>query len=522
MRKRMWGTIAGLAVGSGGAWAQSPPADPPPPAALGSAAGLVQVQNFGPVPPGTGLPPGFGAPPGGHMQPVIMPPVAPGPGGDPQGFGPMGGFGPPPGPMYPNPGAYGAPQWEPPPGHGAAGGPPHFWMTYEYLLMFSRSQGFPQPLLTTSAPSSLGLPSLASTVALAGGRDVDVNPLNGGRVTAGFWGDDDRRYGFEASGLITENAVDRVSEVTSLSGIPLLARPFRDTIAPNVLTSLVVASPAVGPGRATILNTTQVWSVEADGLVNLYRTEPGCSTGWNIEVLAGYRYLELEEVFRATSLTNLNPTGTIVPITTTGPFGQVTVVGATIVPGSVGVGGLQVPSGSQVTISDHFRTRNQFHGFNTGLRGEIRRGMFTFGASGKLAVGHMRQSLEINGFTDIAPGAASPVAVIRPVTGRTFGGLYANASNIGRINNDEFAVIPEVNLNLGLAVTRNMSLHVGYNVIYIDKVIRPSSELPLTVNTGTVPFSPNFGTARPRAQQTFFNQDEFWLMGLNTGFTLRF
>ena len=75
------------------------------------------------------------------------------------------------------------------------------------------------------------------------------------------------------------------------------------------------------------------------------------------------------------------------------------VTGTTTIPGTVSVGGLTVPSGSQVTITDHFRTRNQFHGFNTGLRGEIKRGMFTFGASGKVAVGHMRQELEINGYT---------------------------------------------------------------------------------------------------------------------------
>lgn len=527
MRKRMWGAIAGVAVGAGGAWGQSPPADPPPPAALGSAAGLVQqVQDFGPVPPGTGLPPGLGAPRGPHgLQPVIMPPIGPGPAGDPQGFGPMGGFGPPPGPMYPPPGPYGAPLWEPaggPAGAGAGSGPPRFWMTYEYLLMFSDSQGFPQPLLTTSAPVNFGLPAAASTLILAGGRDVDVNPLNGGRVTAGFWGDEDRRYGLEVSGLITETAVDRITEATSPSGIPLLARPFRDSLAPNALTSLVVGSPTVGQARTTTLNSTQVWTVEADGLVNLYRSEPGCATGWTIDVLAGYRYLEVEEVLRTSSVTQLNPPGTIVPITTTGPFGQVTVIGQTVVPGSVNVGGLTVPNGSTVTISDHFRTRNQFNGFNTGIRGEIKRGMFIFGASGKIAIGHMRQELEINGATDIGRGTATGSTLVPVVTGRSFGGLYANASNIGRINNDEFAVIPELNLNLGLAVTRNLSMHVGYNLIYMDKVIRPATEFPLTVNSATVPFSPNFGTARPRAVQTFFNQDDFWLMGLNTGFTLRF
>ncbi|MFO0796649.1 MAG: BBP7 family outer membrane beta-barrel protein [Gemmataceae bacterium] len=526
MRKRMWGAIAGVAVGAGGAWGQSPTADPPAPAALGSAAGLVPAQGFGPVPPGVGLPPGGpGAPATGihSLPPAIMPPIAPGPTGDPQGFGPMAGFGPPPGPMYPPPGPYGAPLWEPAGGPGmagGAGGAPHFWMTYEYLLMYSKSQSYPAPLLTTSAPSNLGLPSAGSTLVLAGGGDISANPLNGGRVTAGFYGDADRRFGFEGSGFVTENGVNRVTEVTSASGIPLLARPFRDSAAPNFTTTLVVASPTVGQGRASILNSTQVWGVEADALVNLYRSEPGCSTGWSIEWLAGYRYMELDEVFRASSVTRLTPAGTIVPNTTVGPFGQVTVTGVTVVPGTVNVGGLTVPSGHTVTITDTVRTRNQFQGFNTGLRGEIRRGMFTFGASGKIAIGHMRQELEITGYTDIHPGAVS--APIPLVSGRTFGGLYANASNIGRYNNDEFAVIPELNLNLGLAVTQSLSFHVGYNLIYIDKVARPSNEFTTTVNSATVPFSPNFGTNRPLVRQTYFNQDDFWLMGLNTGFTLRF
>lgn len=529
MRKGMWGAIAGLTAGAGTAWGQTPAADPPPPAAVAPAGELVPVQGPGPIPPGVGLPPGFGAPGGGprSLPPTIMPPVAPGPAGDPQGFGPMAGFGPPPGPMYPPPGPYGQHMFQPAPGGAGGGGgvetAPHFWTRFEYLLWYSKSQGYPFPLLTTSAPTDGGLPSRASTIALAGGENIAVNPVSGGRVTLGFFGDADRRFGFEGSGFVTEQGVDRVTQVTSPSGIPLLARPFRDSLTPNLISTLVVASPTLGPGRAVVFNGQQTWSVEANGVVNLYRSEPGCSTGWTIDVLAGYRFLELEETLRISSTTTLNLPNVVTPVLATGPFGVVTVVGQTVTPGTLNVAGLTAPSGSTIMIVDSVRTQNQFNGVHSGIRGEVRHGMFTFGMSGKLGIGHMRQVVEIDGFTNIAAPAAT-VAVGNPgVSGRAVGGLYGNAATIGRFNNDEFAVIPEVSLTLGVNVTRNLNWHVGYNFLYVDQVVRPATELTTTVNSATVPLSPNYGAlARPLVRPVQFNQDDFWLMGLNTGFTVRF
>jgi hypothetical protein len=391
-----------------------------------------------------------------------MPPLAPGPAGDPQGFGPMAGFGPPPGPMYPPPGPYGAPQFQPAPGHGAGAGgdagyntAPHFWMTYEYIMWYAKSQAFPFPLLTSSAPNDLGLPGRASTLVLAGGGNISANPLNGGRVTFGFYGDCDRRYGFEASGFVTEQRADVVDLLTSPSGIPLLARPFRDSANPAVISTLVVGSPSVGQARVILSNSLQAYSVEANGVVNLYRSAPDCGTSCTIDALAGYRYFELNEAFRAASGTILSLPPTVVPgAPTFGDFGVVTPGTPTVLPGIARVGGLPVPSGSQVVIVDEIRTRNQFNGVQSGLRGEVRRGMFSLAMSGKLAIGHMRQTLDVQGQTDILPGTTGGPF------GRTFGGLYANSATIGRFNNDEFAVIPEVNLNLGMAVTRNFSLHV--------------------------------------------------------------
>jgi len=265
-------------------------------------------------------------------------------------------------------------------------------------------------------------------------------------------------------------------------------------------------------------NSLQAYSVEANGVLNLYRSAPDCGTSCTIDALAGYRYFELNEGFQEASGTLLSLPPTVIPGTPTfGQFGVVTPGTPTVLPGITTVGGLPVPSGSQVVIVDDIRTRNQFNGVQSGLRGEVRRGMFSLAMSGKLAIGHMRQTLDVQGRTDILPGTTGGPF------GRSFGGLYANSATIGRFNNDEFAVIPEVSINLGMAVTRNFSLFVGYNFLYVDNVTRPGGNLVTTVNTATVPFSPNYGAAgRPVVRPQYFNQDDFWLQGFNTGFTIRF
>ena len=134
----------------------------------------------------------------------------------------------------------------------------------------------------------------------------------------------------------------------------------------------------------------------------------------------------------------------------------------------------------------------------------------------------MNQRLEItglSGYTDLS----RPLANGLPNTGNAYGGLYANASNIGRYNHDEFAFIPEINLNLGLNVTRGITAYLGYNFMYINNVARPADQLNPVVNSATVPTNANYGALnRPIVPKQLFNQDEFYLMGVNFGLTMRY
>jgi len=515
MRKGLLGSIAALAAGAGAAWGQAPAGDPPAPVAV-APSGVVQAQA---------------SEPGGLFRPsqpapVIMPPLGFGPAGDPQGLGPVGGFGPPPGPMYPNPGPYAAPTFQPgPPMPGNGGGygqAPHWWTTMDYLVFFAKGQPANFPLLTTSAPSDQGLLGRPSTLVLAGGGDISCNPVSGFRVGAGFFGDADRRWGFETIATVLEHKAN-VTDLSSGTNIPTLARPFIDSTNVRLFNSQVIANTNFAQGRAVVGTTNQTWWIDATGVVNLYRSEPGTKCACSLDFLAGYRYLQVEETLDINTHSQLNQVGTLTPVFAVGPFGVLTQVGTTVTPIPVPFGGQTISTPATVVVQDSFHVVNRFNGGVVGLRGEVRYGMFTTTTTMKFAFGNMNERLEIagaSGYTDLSKPNPTTGGIN---TGSAFGGLYANASNIGRYNHDEFAFIPEININLGLNVTRGLTAYLGYNFMYINNIARPADQINPIVNTATVPFSPNYGsTTRPTVPRIIFDQDEFWMMGVNFGLMMRY
>jgi hypothetical protein len=516
MRKGFLGSIAAVAAGAGAAWGQSPmpapPAgDPPPPAA---------------VAPTTVIPAS-----GRDPLPVIMPPLQVGPPNDPQGIGPPGGFGPPPGPMYPPPGPYTAPVFQPAPPGAQALNPlapqihaPHVWGSGEYLLWFAKSQPVRFPLLTTSAPSDFGLLGRPSTLVLVGDRDLGYDTISGYRITMGAFYDTDRRFGGEVSGFQTETKSNIKFFQSTQDGLPTLARPFIDTSNVRLASSLLVSNPGLGFGNALIDTSTRTYSVEGSGVVNLFRSVPGCTGKWacSLDFLVGYRYLELDEKLEISSATTLSVPNTNVPQFVTGAFGVVTLVSNTAVPTPVNFAGVQIFSPATVEIRDSFRVRNQLNLFQVGLRGEVRRDWFSLLYSGKFAFGGNHEILEINGasgFSDQTRLGAGPAAAL----GTTIGGLLATSTNIGKYFNDEFVYMPEASIQFGLNWTRSITTTVGYNFLYISKVARPGTQVNPVVDTSTVPFSGNFGARnRPAGFRNLFDQDDFWLQGVTFGLDFRY
>jgi hypothetical protein len=475
------------------------------------------------VAPAYGAPGAAGQPPGGPA-PTLMPPVTFGPPGDPLGMGPTAGIGPPPGPMYPNPGPYGAPLWQPPPpgsGGGYAGGynAPRWWFGGDYMLTFVTPQPIHFPLLTTSAPNQLGLLGAPTTIQLVNAEDIRYSGFSAFRLNGGFYGDADRRFGFDISALSTQEA-DYRRRFTSLqagfnpTNIPLLARPFIDTNT-GAPTSLVLANTDIGAGTATVRTSTEVWGIDPAALWNVYRSDPCSRFQCSTDFLAGYKFLQIREDLSISSVVNLNSVN-VVPIVRIGPFGVPVVIGFRITPIPISVGGVITAAPATVSITDRFYVSNRFNGGFIGLRNELRYGMWTLNTTAKLGVGHMHQVLQIDGDTTFVNTATM-------LAGKSFGGLFANSTNIGKFDNDEFAVIPELTVNVGLNLTRQLSMYVGVTTLYVNRVARPGDQINPVVDPTTIPFSPTYGAGGSvRGSSTLFNQNEYWLYGVNFGMMFRY
>jgi hypothetical protein len=442
------------------------------------------------------------------------------------------------------PGPYGAAQWQPAPKDPVGAnlqrdmgycGAPHWWVSGEYLLWFSKGQPIRSPLLTTSAPAHMGLLGQASTTVLVGERDLGYNAFSGFRLAAGFFGDADRRFGFELGGFMTERRsnIQEFGDLGNTSGIPTFARPFID-FATGAPSTIVLSGPDFGPATVVVGTSSQTYSVEPVGVWNIYRAGPDSRRAWSLDFTAGYRFLEVKEDLFVQSLTSINGQ-TAIPVFTVGPFGIITLVGANFFPAQTTFGGVNVFSPSFIGIRDSFKTTNRFNGASFGLRGEARYGMCTTSWFTKVAVGNMHERLEIFGggaFFDPTGRSGSSFSPVFQGTniltngrgaGAAYGGVLANPSNIGTFVQDRFSVIPEFGGNVGIALTKGLTGFIGVNFLYIPDVIRPGSQVSPVVSSAAIPFSSSYGApGAARAPRVLFEQDDFWLGGVSAGLMLRY
>jgi hypothetical protein len=215
------------------------------------------------------------------------------------------------------------------------------------------------------------------------------------------------------------------------------------------------------------------------------------------------------------SAVNLNQVN-VVPIVRIGPFGVPVVIGFRVNPIPVVIGGVPTGAPATVSITDRFYVSNRFNGGFIGLRNEMRYGMWSLNTTAKVGIGHMHQVLQIQGNTSFA----NPQTLL---AGTSFGGLYANATNIGKFDNDEFAVIPELSVNVGLNLTRQLSMYVGYTMLYVNRVARPGDQLNPVIDPTVVPFSQFYGQGGSvQGTSVLFNQNEFWLHGVNFGLAFKY
>jgi hypothetical protein len=347
-----------------------------------------------------------------------------------------------------------------------------FYGRAEYLLWWMKDSPQPLPLVTDGFANDPG------THVIMGGKDIDLGRHNGGRLTLGYWLTDDHAWGVEASGFYLPKVTRR--QAVSSSGAPGsvdLLVPFFD-VDRNAEAVTFVSSAGEFSGTASQRSTSRLWGAEGNVVFGL--TNPG---PWRVELLGGFRYLNLAEGFSfATSSPDLPPGPTTVFLT-----------------------------------EDIFDARNDFYGGQLGLRGRYQAGRFTADGTLKVAVGAMRQHVDVTGAfaTNFFTSTVQSFA----------GGIFAQPTNIGSHRRDVFAVVPEAGVNVGFRLTNWASIVVGYTFLYASNVARPGNQLDRVINPTQSPAisldtpAPLVGAARPRFK---FEGSDFWAHGLNAGIAFNF
>ena len=363
---------------------------------------------------------------------------------------------------------------------------PCFRINAEYLLWWTKSAPLGPPLLTTTTgdPFSATSGGLADpdTVVLIGNSGASYDVFSGLRLTVGA--DLAGGCALEVSGFLLEKQTNILSFGSNANGVPFLFRPVFNTNTGNPNAGELVALEGVFSGSTTVWTGSRLWGFETNLTGSLGR--------WgqlSLDGLIGFRYLRLDEDLRISSF-------------------------STGVGGASGTIAFNGGVTDTVITDERFGTRNQFYGAQVGLRSATRWDRFDLATTVKVALGAIHQVIDITG-TTTGISAGTPTTVN--------GAVLAVASNIGRFARDDFAVVPELNLQFGYAVNDRLRTYIGYDFLYCSSVVRPGDQINNRVDDRQVPMSPLFvpgftGNSPPPP----FQRADFWAQGINLGIEFRY
>jgi hypothetical protein len=366
------------------------------------------------------------------------------------------------------------------------------WAQVDYLFWWLKNAPLPVPLVTTGDPRVGFDPNLVNTVNTAGAigqpgtrvlfgdQDIHSQGYSGMRFALGSWIDEADVFGTEGSGFILERRTKRFVAASDATGNPPFYFPiFSASVGAE--RAIPIADPLRGfSGDAVINSTLQLWGAEINGLLNLYH-----NAYLDLTLLSGFRYADLRE-----NIEIYNTTKDLI-------FGNVT------------------------SLTDYFRTVDQFYGGQLGSRLAVQIHRFSLDITGKVALGATHQVVDIQG--NIIQ--AGPNAPVPPGVGIFPGGVFTQSSNIGKRSADQFAVLPSLELKCGFALNPRARIFAGYDLLYWSQVVRPGNQISSNVNlTQNAVLDPNgqgklVGPAQPAP---LFNRSEFWAQGINAGLEIRY
>lgn len=371
------------------------------------------------------------------------------------------------------------------------------WVDGEYLLWWLKSAPVSPPLLTTGPltnPTSLGSGVLGApnTQVLVGDQNLNTGPYSGFRLSGG-WMNCDNSFGVDGSFFYLAQRGTTFGIGSDDTGNPLLGRPVFDTRT-GTETVLFVAAPGAFNGSLNIDSRTNLYGFDGNLLLPIQRNGGGeDEISTHFTALGGFRYLNLRD--------------------------DLTISQSSAVLGN-GVSffnGQPITAGSDLAITDSFRTLNQFYGGQVGLQGGISWWRFSLNGSAKVALGSMREEAKLAGSTT----ALDPTIGLNQTTA---GGLYAVSTNSGGHTRNILAVVPQGTLSFAVEITPQIRLMLGYTMLYFSNVARPGELLDRNVDRTKIPSSQAFSPAVPSSSQSGFswNGTDFWAQGINVGLSLRF
>ena len=355
---------------------------------------------------------------------------------------------------------------------------PRVWFRSEALLWWSKSSPLPVPIVTNGSPDDaipggLGQPG---TSVLIGGQNISLPVRGGGRFTLGFSFDAEQTWGIEGTYFSLANS--RVSQGVFSdggAGSPWLAVPYYNPLTLGE-DATPIALPGEFAGQAVVSLTSFLQGTEINVLHNVFN-----SAGVRLDLLGGFRYVNLQEnLLFATESPNVYPN----------------------------------PPAFFNTF-DQFNASNHFYGGQFGLRASYDRARFFMNATGKLALGSTFETVSANGatFTNVGGYASAP------------GAYLSQPANIGSWTSSQFAVVPELDLNVGVRLAPWASFIVGYSFLYLSSVARPGEQIDRVINPSqSSAISTNFpasltGPSRP---EMVIHHTDFWAQGLNFALEFRF
>ncbi|WP_020474911.1 BBP7 family outer membrane beta-barrel protein [Zavarzinella formosa] len=358
---------------------------------------------------------------------------------------------------------------------------PAMWGGMDYMIWYVKGTQLP-PLVTIGNPA-VGFPAINSAGALGqpgthvlyGGDRQDFNSLSGVRLTLGGWLDKEHTFGLEASGFLMEHQTTTFRATSDKAGNPALYFPAFNVSA-GAERALLISDPLRGfAGDVSVKSGIRMFGTEANSLYNIYRSD-----NLDLTLLAGFRYVDLTE---DTAIHNKTD---------------------------------DLLFNNSTVFDERFATRNQFYGGQLGGRMNWTWEHFSLTATGKLAMGVTHESVNIQGqTTQTGPGAFLP-------PGPLLGGFYTQRSNIGRQTDNDFGVIPSVDLKLGYWVTPRLQASIGYSFLYWNRVVRPGDQIDRNINLTQ---STAFGAGTligQSAPSPLFNRSDFYAQAISFGLEYHF